>query len=170
MKSVADASGEIAFSISSACRAVLLAWAFGALLQAQVPTGEIRLTVEDPDGMAMQASGKLDARAFQTDALGRYTFERLSPGRHRLEISKPGFATQMVPIDVAAGTPVVRIVKLDLASASSRIEVVDTTPLAGVDLAKDQIASPIQTATADDIANSGGLDLSDFMNRRLNGV
>ena len=45
-----------------------------------------------------------------------------------------------------------------------------STPLAGTDLAVDQIARPVQTATAADIENSGALDLADFMNRRLNGV
>ena len=47
---------------------------------------------------------------------------------------------------------------------------VGTTPLAGVDLARDEIAAPVQTASARDIQDSGALDLSDFLNRRLNGV
>ena len=36
--------------------------------------------------------------------------------------------------------------------------------------ARDQIPAPVQTATDADIENSGALDLSDFLNRRLNGV
>jgi len=120
--------------------------------------------------MAMPASGKLDARAFQTDAQGQYTFENVPSGRHRLEISKTGFADQVLSINVRPAAPVVRIVRMELASASSQIEVVETTPLAGVDLTKEQIATPVQTATDEDITNSGSLDLSDFMNRRLNGV
>ena len=50
------------------------------------------------------------------------------------------------------------------------MNVVATTPLAGTDLATDQIAGPVQTATAADVEQSGALDLADFMNRRLNGV
>lgn len=152
------------------CAKLACIFVLAVLLHAQAPSGEIRLTVEDPSGMAMQASGRLDAVAFQTDSSGQYDFRSLTPGKHRLEISKPGFATQVLSVDVAPSNPVTRIVRLDLASASSRVEVVEATPLAGVDLAKEQIASPVQTATAEDIDNSGALDLSDFMNRRLNGV
>ena len=47
---------------------------------------------------------------------------------------------------------------------------VSETPLAGTDLQINQIAAPVQTATAADIENSGALDLADFMNRQLNGV
>lgn len=151
-------------------RIALIAFALAALLRAQTPTGEIRLTVEDSSGAAMQAAGTLDAAAFQTDAEGQYTFQKVPLGRHRLEISKPGFATQVIAIDVQGSSPFSRVVMLEPASASSKIEVVEATPLAGVDLMKEQVASPVQTATAQDIENSGALDLSDFMNRRLNGV
>ena len=57
-----------------------------------------------------------------------------------------------------------------LAAQTSKVDVVETTPLAGTDLAVDQVAGAVQTATAADIQNSGALDLADFMNRRLNGV
>ncbi len=50
------------------------------------------------------------------------------------------------------------------------MDVVSQTPLAGTDLEINQIAAPVQTATAADIENVGALDLADFMNRRLNGV
>ena len=38
------------------------------------------------------------------------------------------------------------------------------------DLTTDQVAGAVQTATADDVKNSGALELGDLMNRRLNGV
>jgi hypothetical protein len=44
---------------------------------------------------------------------------------------------------------------------------VSTTPLPGVDLAKEQVAAPVQAATSEDIEKSGALDLSDFLKRRL---
>ena len=50
------------------------------------------------------------------------------------------------------------------------VVVVGTTPLPGVGLAKEQIPSPVQTATARDIEKSGALDLSDFLNRSLGSV
>jgi len=148
----------------------------GAALQAQQPTGEIQLVVNDPSGAAVEASGTLRgpgngaARAFTTDERGVYTLGNLAYGRYRLEVSKAGFATQSAQIDVQSGTPVTRTVTLVLASQASKVDVVATTPLAGTDLSIDQIASPVQTATAADVADSGALDLGDFMNRRLNGV
>ena len=53
---------------------------------------------------------------------------------------------------------------------ASSITVIAATPLPGVDLDRDQVAAPVQTADQLDIENSGAVNLSDFMNRRLNGV
>ncbi|PHS29690.1 MAG: TonB-dependent receptor [Methylophaga sp.] len=52
----------------------------------------------------------------------------------------------------------------------TEIEVIGTTPLHGVGLPADQIASNIQSATAEEIENSQSLDISDFMNSTLNSV
>lgn len=48
--------------------------------------------------------------------------------------------------------------------------VVVTTPLPGVELPARRVPAPVQTATDRDIDASGSLDLSDFLNRRMNGV
>jgi outer membrane cobalamin receptor len=50
------------------------------------------------------------------------------------------------------------------------VDVIGTTPLPGVDLPLDKIPSPVQHGLARDIEESGALDLSDFLNRRMNGV
>jgi outer membrane receptor protein involved in Fe transport len=153
--------------------AILLA-AFA--LQAQSPNGEIHLQIKDPSGAVMAASGKLESLApglkqsFKTNAQGTYTFRNLPYGHYRLEISNPGFATQSMLIDVNSETPLARTITLALSSQTSKVNVVSETPLAGTDLQINQIAAPVQTATAADLANSGALDLSDFMNRKLNGV
>src|SRR5580658_5470608 len=145
-------------------------------LNGQVPYGEIRVQVKDPSGAPMEASGKLESvapgvrRTFQTDAQGTYTLGNLPYGRYRLEVSKAGFVTQSAMIDVGSTAPVSRTVAMALASQTSKVDVVSATPLGGTDLAPNQIAAPVQTATAADIAETGGLDLADFMNRRLNGV
>ncbi len=150
---------------------------FAALmLRAQNPDGEIRLQVKDPSGAAMQVSGKLESfapgvrRTFETDPQGSYTISNLPHGRYRLELSKTGFAAQSVLIDVASATSISRIITMVLQSQATKVDVVSVTPLAGTELEINQIAAPVQTATAADIENSGALDLSDFMNRRLNGV
>ena len=147
-----------------------------AALQAQHPAGEIRILVTDPSGAAVEASGRLRGpaagidRSFRTDSHGAYTLRSVPYGRYRLEVSKDGFATQSVLIDVQSATPVSRTVTMALATQTSRIDVVAATPLPGTDLPLDEIPAPVQTATARDLEQSGALDLSDLLNRRLNGV
>jgi outer membrane receptor protein involved in Fe transport len=51
-----------------------------------------------------------------------------------------------------------------------KVEVIETTPLPGLDLKLDQIPAPVQAAVSADIEASGALDISDFLNRRFAGV
>jgi outer membrane receptor protein involved in Fe transport len=146
------------------------------LLQAQSPTGEIRLEVKDPSGAAVAASGTLAnlagglVKTFQADANGAYRFASLPYGRYRLVVNKSGFEAQSLIINVQSATPVTRAVTMTLATIESKVQVVAVTPLAGTDLSPDQIAGSVQTATASDVEKSGALQLADFMDRRLNGV
>jgi outer membrane receptor protein involved in Fe transport len=145
-------------------------------LRAQNSTAEIRIDVRDPSGAAMQASGRLQNlgggvdRNFATDGQGAYDFQGLPRGRYRLTISKDGFATQSVVIDVQSATPISRTITMALATQAANIDVVAATPLAGTDLARDEIPAPVQTGSGRDIDQSGALDLADFLNRRLDGV
>jgi len=50
------------------------------------------------------------------------------------------------------------------------VEVVDTAPLPGLGLSKEQIPAPVQTATDKDIAKTNAVNLTDFMNRALGSV
>jgi outer membrane receptor protein involved in Fe transport len=50
------------------------------------------------------------------------------------------------------------------------VTVVETAPLPGVDQPIERVPAPVQTATERDIQESGALELSDFLNRRMNGV
>jgi outer membrane receptor protein involved in Fe transport len=159
-----------------ALRCATFALLFGALLHAQPPQGEIRVQIKDSSGAAMQASGKLESvaggasRDFQTDAQGVVVLGNLPLGRYRLLVSKSGFTTQSVSINVQSATPVTRTISMEIGAQASKVDVVSETPLAGTDLQINQIAAPVQTATAADIENSGALDLADFLNRELNGV
>ena len=147
-----------------------------AALQAQRQTGEIRLEVKDPSGAAMAATGKLQnlssgwVRSFQTDDQGAYSFLSLPSARYRLEVSKSGFATQSLLVDVQSGTPLSRTVTMPLGRASAQIDVVATTPLPGSGLSLRETPAPVQAATQQDIDASGALDLPDLLNRRLSGV
>jgi outer membrane receptor protein involved in Fe transport len=50
------------------------------------------------------------------------------------------------------------------------VTVVGNTPLHGSDLPIERIPAPVQTATSRDVERSGATDVSDFLNRRLEGV
>jgi outer membrane cobalamin receptor len=52
----------------------------------------------------------------------------------------------------------------------SNIEVVGTTPIAGVGLPKDEIAANVQSASDKDLERIQGLDLSEFMEKTLGSV
>jgi len=47
------------------------------------------------------------------------------------------------------------------------VTVVETAPLPGVDQPIERVPAPVQTATEKDIQESGALELSDFLNRRM---
>jgi outer membrane receptor protein involved in Fe transport len=138
--------------------------------------GDIRLVVKDPTGAVTTASGRLlnldtkDQRTFDTDALGVFEFSNLPYNRYQISVSKSGFATQTVRVDVRSEKPVSQTVTLSLGSQTSSLSIISVAPLPGTNLPKDDVPMNIQTATAKDIENSGAIDLSDFMNRRLNGV
>lgn len=146
------------------------------VVRAQGPAGEIRLEVKDPSGAGMQAAGNLRdlasgvVRNFATDAGGAYTFQMLPYGRYRLEVSRDGFTTQSLVIEVRSSEPVSRSITLSLGATSSRIDVVATTPLPGSDLSLREIPAPVQTASQLDIDATGALELSDLLKRRLSGV
>ena len=55
-------------------------------------------------------------------------------------------------------------------AAAQQVEVVGVSPLPGLDLPRDQVPAPVQTATGADLARSHAGDLSQFLNRRLGGV
>jgi outer membrane receptor protein involved in Fe transport len=55
-------------------------------------------------------------------------------------------------------------------AAMAQVIIVASTPLSGIGLRTEQIASAVQTASARDIEKSGALDLSDFLNRSLGSV
>jgi len=138
--------------------------------------GEIRVEVRDTSGGSVTATGLLEnlglgtRQSFQVPETGAHTLSHLPFGRYRLRISKDGFATQSSIVELVSATPVTRSITLDIGAASYAVDVVGATPLAGVDRARDEVPAPIQAGTERDILASGALDLSAFLNRRMNGV
>lgn len=137
--------------------------------------GDLRITVTDSSGGAVAAAGTVESlfsnlrRNFRTDALGVRTIEGLPAGRYRVRIVKDGFAAHTAIVEVAGGV-VEHAAGLAVGSAGYAVSVVSVTPLAGLDRAVDEIPAPTQTATDRDLDASGALDISAFLNRRLNNV
>ncbi len=138
--------------------------------------GDIKLEVKDSSGAAVPASGtlrNLDSganRAFQTDPQGGFDFTNLPYGSYEIRVSKSGFGPQIVQVDVRSAAPVPETVMLEVSSQRSSVDVVSVSPLPGSVVPIADLPMNIQTANAKDIENSGAIDLSDFMNRNLNGV
>lgn len=147
---------------------------FAATLAAQ--TGQIQIEVKDPSGAAVVAAGRLGRlsagfdQAFQTDAQGNYTFNDLTFGKYRVEVTGSGFALQSVLVDVTSTTPASVAITLMPGSETTRVDVIAATPLPGLELLPEQIAAPVQTITEEDLERTASINLFDVMNQRLNGV
>jgi outer membrane receptor protein involved in Fe transport len=143
---------------------------------AQSPTGELKIAVRDPSGSSVSASGKLEniasgvARLFQTDSAGRADLTGIAPARYRLVITHEGFASWSAAVEIGAGATVARDVRLSLSTLSYQTDVVAVTPLAGFNVPVAEVPAPVQSVTSQDLQQSGSLDLSDFLNKRLAGV
>lgn len=137
-------------------------------------TGEIRLLVNDPSGAALQASGHITGpgtdRSFQTDTQGVASLTGLKPGRYTVEISRTGFITETVTIELNSTTPFSQHVTLLIQGPASSISVLSPAPIGAANLPLDEIPVPLQGLTAKQLENSNALDLADLMNRRLTSV
>ena len=151
---------------------VLVVLITGLFASAQETNGEIQLKVTDPSGGAARSAvvSIVGVGRFETDAMGRVSMPGLRTGSYRIEISKAGFETEVLVLRVQPAGLLERSVTLRIGHTRASIQVVAATPLAGVNLGLDQIASPVQVATQKELTASGAVDLSDFLNRRLNGV
>jgi outer membrane receptor protein involved in Fe transport len=137
-------------------------------------TGEIRLQVNDPAGAALQASGHLAGpdtdSTFRTDAHGAFSLSGLAFGRYHLDVSRPGFASRSITIDINTPAPVTEQLTLRIQSASASVTVFSPTPIGQPDQSLDEIPVPVQGLTSKNLEDSNALDLADLMNRRLTSV
>ena len=93
--------------------------------------GTVQGTVKDPSGGVMQAvevkitnavSGF--SRATTTDAMGRYVFSNLAQNPYHIAVSAQGFQTRERDVDVRSGVPITLDLNLELAAATSTVQVV----------------------------------------------
>jgi len=113
--------------------------ASGLALQKQNGDPALLIEVKDPSGHGMRASGHLrnlsagSDISFETDRVGACSFPDLQPGRYRIEVSKSGFATQTVSLELKSGMALTRSFTMALAPVAAKIDVIAPTPLPGTD-------------------------------------
>jgi len=120
------------------------------------PRGEIRGTVSDPSGAAVGGAAinaeRLDAMAppiaAHSGGDGSYSLD-LPPGRYRVTVAYPSFASQRREIGLTAGETTTWDARLELETASANVVVTGT---AEPTLAISTVA-PVTVLTRDDISN-----------------
>jgi hypothetical protein len=101
----------------------------------QSNTGELRLTVTDPSGLAARSSVELVCQAnqfqqsFETDDAGNLVAKGLPFGVYRLRIEHSGFAVFTESVQIRSAIPLTFTAKLSIASASSSVVVKDSDTL-----------------------------------------
>ena len=107
------------------------------LAEAQSNTGELRLKITDPDGLALKTAVELVSQGneyrhtFTTDDQGDLDAKRLPYGIYQLQIQLPGFAEVSEPVEIRSALPLDRTIRLKLAAASESVTV--TTPRTLID-------------------------------------
>jgi hypothetical protein len=102
---------------------------------AQVAEGELRVTVQDPDGRPVSARVELvgrnpDFRAVaDTDASGEVRLQRLSLGVYGLFVERTGFARFEETVEIRSAVPQQKTVALRLGTIASEVTISDTAPL-----------------------------------------
>jgi hypothetical protein len=124
--------------------------------------GTVRGTVKDPTGGVMQAvevritnpvSGL--TRTTTTDAAGKYIFSNLPPNPYHISVDAQGFQPLQRDVDVRSAVPIDLDLSLQLAGATSSVQVVGHTedlverdPTAHTDIDQATIANlPIEAAS-----------------------
>jgi hypothetical protein len=98
-------------------------------LLAQSGTGELRLRVTDPDGLAVRATAELSSdaneihRTYLTDDTGALTARSLPFGLYRLKVEHEGFSTFDGLIEVRSALPTAYRITLNIAALSTAVNV-----------------------------------------------
>jgi hypothetical protein len=138
-------------------------------LLAQTNSGELRLKVTDPAGLAVKTTVKIACQAngyrntLATSDQGILTVQRLPYGLYQLEIKQPGFADSSAAVEIHSRIPTEYTVQLNLPSVQQSVTV--TAPNTLID--PDQ-AGAVSQIGAQDIQNRlgsiPGRSLQDLVN------
>ena len=98
-------------------------------LLAQSNTGELRLKITDPAGLALKATVDLVSQGndyrqtFTTDDQGNLDAKRLPFGIYQFRIQAQGFASASEPVEIRSALPLDRTIRLKVASVSESVKV-----------------------------------------------
>ena len=110
-------------------------------LFSQSNTGELRLKVTDPTGLAVKTSVQIVSQANQyrntlsTDDSGALTVQRLPYGIYQLQITQSGFAELSESIEIRSSIPTERTMQLKLGPVSQSLNVTAENTLINPDQA-----------------------------------
>jgi hypothetical protein len=117
-------------------KALIIAILLGAFpVFAQSTTGELRLTVTDPAGLAVKSTvelvsqGNEYSQTFTTDSQGKLDAKRLPYGIYQAQIVAQGFAEVSEPVEIRSALPLDRTIHLKVASVSESVKVTGTDTL-----------------------------------------
>jgi len=136
---------------------------------AQTNSGELRLRVTDPAGLATQATVELSSQAneyrhrFTTDTNGTVTAKPLPFGIYEIKIQAPGFADATETVEIRSAIPTDRTVQLKLAPVAASISVTAQSTLVDPDQAG--AVSQIGSSTIQNrLGSLPGRSLQDLVN------
>jgi carboxypeptidase family protein/TonB-dependent receptor-like protein len=153
---------------------VLLAWAvfLGGFfpLAAQTNTGELRLHVTDPSGLAVKSAtvelrseGNQYANTLATDETGSVVAKRLSFGVYEIRVDQPGFAAFAETVRIRSALPLEVNAKLSVASVNSQLTVSANETL--IDPNQPASVNQIGSATIENrLSSLPGRSLQDLVN------
>src|SRR5580658_11079702 len=100
-----------------------------ARLFSQSTTGELRLTITDPTGLAVKSTVELVSQGneyrntFTTDDQGKLDAKRLPYGIYQVQIQVQGFAHTSESVEIRSALPLDRTIRLKVASVSESVSV-----------------------------------------------
>ena len=146
---------------------VLVCWVLPVFAQSN--TGELRLRVTDPSGLATKSSVEIVSevnhfrQSLTTDDAGYLEVKRLPFGVYRLRVRHAGFATYSGSVEIRSAAPTIQLVKLGLTPMETTIEVKENDIL--IDPQRGGSVSRIGQQTIDDrITSLPGRSVQDLVN------
>jgi hypothetical protein len=136
---------------------------------AQSNSGELRLKILDPDGLAVKAAAELSSdalqfhRSFFSDEAGQVIARNLPYGLYRLKVHQEGFSSYDGLIEIHSALPADYMIKLGMAALSTAVQVSAENTL--IDPQRAGAVNHLdQQAIADRPASLPGRSLPDLIN------